>query len=142
MATRTGIWNDQGISIYRLFFGMTVLLMLTSTMSSSIQSTYGLNDDEEASIPFGPSVILGICQMIQLILGLIGLIATMRLRRNIRKTYNIPASNDLEDCCCACCCQSCTICQLARHTADYTTVDAELCTETGLPARTSTMMEV
>lgn len=147
VATRTGIWNEilpNGMSAYRFFFGMTVVLTITSFISGSISRTYGVDEDPEAPVPFGPSIVLGICHLFQFILAVVSLLATIQLRRSIRKTYNIPASNDLEDVCCSCCCQSCTICQLARHTADYNAVDAELCTETGLPihATTNTMIDV
>jgi len=57
-----------------------------------------------------------------------------RTRRHIRVTYGIPEQrcHGMEDCCCACCCGSCTIGQMARHTADYRTCKAECCSETGV----------
>jgi Cys-rich protein (TIGR01571 family) len=145
VATRTGIWNERlqpyGISAYRLCFAITVLLMMTSAITRHIKHMYGLNDDDdyvrvvdeqEPEIPFLPLVILFLCRCTLFALSMFALVATCQVRQHIRATYNIPASHPVEDFCCACCCQSCTICQMARHTADYNAVDAELCSETGL----------
>jgi Cys-rich protein (TIGR01571 family) len=58
-------------------------------------------------------------------------IVTMLLRTNVRERYSIPGSC-LEDCCCSFWCMQCTICQLARHTADFKTYPAGCCTDNGL----------
>jgi Cys-rich protein (TIGR01571 family) len=59
-----------------------------------------------------------------------------KTRNRLRRTYNIGADNGdhcLGDCCCAYWCNACSICQMARHTADYrNTHRARCCTETGL----------
>lgn len=60
---------------------------------------------------------------------------TSATRGSLREKYYIRESrfHDLEDCCCATFCLPCSICQMARHTADYTEYEAVLCNSTGLP---------
>lgn len=60
--------------------------------------------------------------------------ATSATRGSIREKYMIREHRcyDVEDCCCATFCMPCTICQMARHTTDYTRYEASCCTETGL----------
>ena len=59
---------------------------------------------------------------------------TIRTRAAIRSRYAIPETNCVgcEDLCCSLFCCGCTICQMARHTADYDTYPSSCCTETGL----------
>jgi len=55
-------------------------------------------------------------------------------RLTVRSRYRIPAKlGCCEDCCCVCCCMVCTLCQMADHTADYSTYPSLCCTYTGLP---------
>jgi len=81
--------------------------------------------------------------LLDLALFIFTLIITMFLRKYIRSKYNIPEKyccckdessccSGCEDCCCAFWCQPCTICQMARHTADYHTYSAGCCTDDGL----------
>jgi len=60
---------------------------------------------------------------------------TSATRGSLREKYYIRESrfHDLEDCCCATFCLPFTICQMARHTADYDEYEAVLCNSTGLP---------
>lgn len=60
--------------------------------------------------------------------------ATSATRASIRDKYMIREHRcyDVEDCCCATFCMPCTICQMSRHTTDYTRHEAKCCTETGL----------
>jgi Cys-rich protein (TIGR01571 family) len=60
--------------------------------------------------------------------------ATSATRASIREKYMIREHRfyDLEDFCCATFAMPFTICQMARHTADYTRHQAACCTETGL----------
>lgn len=65
---------------------------------------------------------------------------TMITRIYVRAKYSIPAEQcqyvsglpQLEDCCCALWCTGCTICQMARHTADYGRHPAGCCTDNGM----------
>lgn len=56
-------------------------------------------------------------------------------RGSLREKYYIRESrfHDLEDCCCATFCLPCTVCQMARHTADYEEYEGVCCNDTGLP---------
>jgi Cys-rich protein (TIGR01571 family) len=62
-------------------------------------------------------------------------LVVMKTRSYIRRKYSIPEQtcNGCEDCCCAFFCLPLTICQMARHTADYDTYRASACSENGLP---------
>jgi Cys-rich protein (TIGR01571 family) len=170
VATRTGFWSEPlrqlsssssslpiraiTISPFRLFFAVTVVYMLANSIAHSIKKTYGRDDDDDVveydpdeavPIPFVPATLLFLCQSLQFGLTIFCFVAVVLIRRHVRKMYKIPAGHDVwEDICCACFCQSCSICQMARHTADYHTVDAELCSETGLAEYTtiSTVMQV
>lgn len=64
--------------------------------------------------------------------ALLIVLVTCRARRNLREQYEIPARCGLEDACCAVVCSPCSICQMARHTADYDVYKASFCRETGL----------
>lgn len=58
-----------------------------------------------------------------------------RTRSHVRRRYGIiedPFCRGCEDCCCSFFCGKCTICQLARHTADFHRHQAACCTENGL----------
>lgn len=59
---------------------------------------------------------------------------TSSTRGSLREKYFIRESrfHDLEDCCCATFCLPCTLCQMGRHTADYTESDGVCCNDTGL----------
>jgi Cys-rich protein (TIGR01571 family) len=58
-------------------------------------------------------------------------IATCKARESLRNKYHIEGGC-CEDCCCTICCPLCTLCQMARHTADYHVHQAYCCTATGL----------
>lgn len=62
-------------------------------------------------------------------------VLVMKTRSYIRRKYSIPESHchGCEDCCCAFFCLPLSVCQMARHTADYDTFRATVCTENGLP---------
>ena len=62
------------------------------------------------------------------------LFITIRTRSAIRSKYVIPQKKCVgcEDFCCSLFCCGCTICQMARHTADYNKYSSSCCTETGL----------
>lgn len=62
------------------------------------------------------------------------IVAAASTRSALREKYIIREHRfyDLEDCCCATFCLPCTICQMARHTANYAKYEAACCSETGL----------
>ena len=61
-----------------------------------------------------------------------------RTRKAMRDEYDIPQIHckcgcGAEDACMAVFCSACTLAQMGRHTADYTTYRAMCCSDTGLP---------
>ena len=64
------------------------------------------------------------------------LVIMTRVRAHIRQKYQIPeqSCNGCEDFCCSLWCSACTVCQMARHTADYKAHPASMCSDTGLDA--------
>lgn len=72
--------------------------------------------------------------IVELALFIFMVVVVMRLRQYLRGRYRIreKSCKGCEDCCCAFWCQPCTICQMARHTADYQRYPAGCCTEDGL----------
>ena len=60
-----------------------------------------------------------------------------RTRRAMREEYDIPEIHcrwlGCEDACLAVACTTCTLSQMGRHSADYTTYRAMCCSDTGLP---------
>jgi len=61
-----------------------------------------------------------------------------RTRKAMRDEYDIPQIHckcgcGAEDACMAVFCSACTLAQMGRHTADYTTYRSMCCTDTGLP---------
>lgn len=75
-------------------------------------------------------------QMWEFVFGVFVLVVVCRTRQYVRGRYSIPPTcgdDTTEDCCCACCCGPCTVCQMARHTADYRQYHkGACCTPTGL----------
>jgi Cys-rich protein (TIGR01571 family) len=71
-------------------------------------------------------------QLLGFVIFLFTLYLLTRTRMYVRDLYNIPGS-----CCADCCtsfwCPPCSVCQMARHTADYHAYGSVCCTETGLP---------
>lgn len=60
---------------------------------------------------------------------------TQSTRSSLREKFMIREERcfDLEDICCATACLSCTVAQMARHTANYDDYEAVCCSKTGLP---------
>lgn len=78
---------------------------------------------------------MGLFQMLVMIsLYIFIMVVHTKTRNQIRRAYSIGNNMScLGDCCCATWCGVCSICQMARHTANYhTTHRARCCTTTGL----------
>lgn len=75
---------------------------------------------------------LGFVNVVMLVYAIYAVAAT---RSSIREKFMIREQRcyDLEDCCCATFCMPCTVCQMARHTADYNRQEAVCFSSTGLP---------
>merc|ERR1711957_964781 len=63
------------------------------------------------------------------------IILVTKVRKHLRNKYGIPETRcaGCEDFCCSLWCNCCTVAQLARHTADYSTYAGLCCSETGIP---------
>jgi Cys-rich protein (TIGR01571 family) len=82
-----------------------------------------------------PFLGMGLFQMlIMFTLMIFILVVHTQTRNRIRRAYSIGNNMScLGDCCCAFWCGMCSICQMARHTANYhNTHRARCCTPTGL----------
>lgn len=93
------------------------------------------DDDEDDSYPAWADAIIFFRFLIFVAFSLFTLVLMIKTRRHLRHKDHIPAENcgKMEDCCVSFWCPWCTVCHLARHTADYNQVEARCCTDTGLP---------
>jgi Cys-rich protein (TIGR01571 family) len=68
-------------------------------------------------------------------LAIFMVILVTKTRKHVRLKYGIPEAGcaGCEDFCCSLWCNCCTVAQLARHTADYSTYAGLCCSETGVP---------
>lgn len=106
-----------------------------STSSNGYDPYHANTNNPQGDIPpifFLFYFLRGLLHLVFLVYMMIAIINT---RRYIRNKYAIreQSCQGMEDCCCAFWCTGCTICQMARHTADYDTYNARCCTRTGLP---------
>jgi len=110
----------------------TVIAVLTSTVS--LASLIDFDDPEDFDS-------IGIFPFLSP-LGLLTLIVVTCLRKRVREKYDIPADclGATEDFWSSFFCTSCTICQIARHTADYDAQEAACCTGTGLVSETDSVV--
>lgn len=122
-----------GLTAFQILFAVQVVYLVVQTvLSSVIGDTSGWGG------------------FLYFVLYIFVLIVTMLLRRYVRNKYQIPEKTcwckeggccrGCEDFCCAFWCASCTICQLARHTADYHRHRAGCCTEDGLATGTPSVV--
>jgi Cys-rich protein (TIGR01571 family) len=79
-------------------------------------------------------IIYSVRMALRLIFIVYMLLVSIRTRKFVRDTYDIPEQQcgGCEDCCCSYWCSCCTISQMSRHTADYDTYPSSCCTSTGL----------
>jgi Cys-rich protein (TIGR01571 family) len=83
-----------------------------------------------------PPLQLLLFHTVSLSFGLYTLVVLTKLRRMIRRRYEIPptylGSGDVEDCCISFWCGCCSVAQMARQTCDYEHQSAACCSPTGL----------
>ena len=114
---------DTGFTAFQILFALQVVSIVVNFLFSVV------------GYPFLKYVFI-------IMMFIFILIVTLLLRRYVRNKYQIPEKtccckedgccSGYEDFCCAFWCAPCTICQLARHTADYHRHQAGCCTEDGL----------
>jgi len=156
----TGAAAEYGTTAFQILFGIQTAYLISSWATSIVVGQFQeVPDDDDyakdegwqgrwGTYPDDPDWLIGVRayrNIIDLLLWIFMLIVTMRLRRYVRNKYSIPTecccckgdtptNNCCEDFCCALFCTPCTICQMARHTADYQKYGAGCCTQDGLSA--------
>jgi Cys-rich protein (TIGR01571 family) len=127
-------------SAFKIFFGLAIAVYVlpfivgttvsTNSDSAATQSPVDSSTGQYSTTTSGGDNI-DIDWLFRCAVYLLCFLVTMRLRTYVRERYSIPGSC-LEDCCCSFWCLHCTMCQLARHTADFRTHPAGCCTDNGL----------
>lgn len=135
------------LSAFKVMVLTFVVYMAIDTTFDVVLFPYFTGEYDEATgefvipqnIPTWATSLDMIQQFFSLIYAIFILVILMRTRAHIREKYQIPEENcqGCEDCCCSIFCSACTICQMARHTADYSQqgYSASCCSETGLDPR-------
>jgi Cys-rich protein (TIGR01571 family) len=140
LANERAMTEGSGMSTCKIFLFIEITyLVLVSVLNiivnnvSNDGSRVGLSDLDEDQ-PGWVAALVVIRSVLNIAHWLLLLIVTMKLRSYVRAKYQIPEKScrGCEDCCCAFWCLSCTICQVARHTADYRTYNGACCTDDGL----------
>jgi hypothetical protein len=72
-------------------------------------------------------------------LVIFGVVWLYKLRRVVREKYAIPGG-PVNDALLSLCCQCCASAQLLRHTTDYDVYQSRLCTSSGLPPKTRSIV--
>lgn len=136
---------------YKIWFGIAIFMYCANSVVWSIQAAFlpsgtdlvydfeamALEDSTVATnvaLPAWASILWLIIGIPSAVIPILFCIVTCRTRAQLRQRYGIPtqACGECEDCCCAYWCLTCTLCQMARHTADYDKYAADCCTATGL----------
>jgi Cys-rich protein (TIGR01571 family) len=139
-ANPTADGHYSATSAFKFFFGIVmgvcmvlfiVWVIVTYISVTTTTATYDFSTRRYHVNTSGGDKFYGIGGLIIFSLALLCFFVTMRLRTYVREWFNIPGSR-CEDCCCSFWCMQCTICQLARHTADFKTHLAGCCTDNGL----------
>jgi len=138
--TKKAAWTAFRV-MAALFVGYQVLdTFLYYLVQDYVQVQYNANTGEYTyanDIPMWANIVDAMRHCLTLAYGLVILFATIRARSHIRAKYDIPEQccTGCEDFCCGFWCGVCSICQMARHTADYRSYNAACCSETGLDPR-------
>jgi Cys-rich protein (TIGR01571 family) len=125
-------WTGQSGSVsettgaFQILFALVLIYCVLHFGGTFISGFYD-GDDPPALILDTFDVILHIAYFIFTVVVLI------RVRRQVRETYGIPATGN-EDVFCSCCCPCFVAAQMLRHTTDYDTYPSTCCTATGIPA--------
>jgi Cys-rich protein (TIGR01571 family) len=136
--------SSAGMSAFKTLFIIAVAYWVVSsvlgiaiTSGNDTTTTTDINTGEKTDETTTESWAEGLA-VVRTIIGIVYtvfflFVATLT-RAYIRRKYNIPngCCGPCDDFCCSFWCGTCSVCQMARHTADYATYPAACCTETGL----------
>lgn len=113
------------------FAVMSSIIIMWVTLNAAIFAAYNFKWSQRLELSVADIIAL---VFVNVAMWAFCVYATSATRASIREKYMIREHRfyDLEDCCCATFAMPLTICQMARHTADYTRYEAKCCTETGL----------
>jgi len=113
------------------FAVMTSIVIMWGTLNIAIFAAYNFKWSQGMELSIADMCAL---VFVNVAMWAFSIYATTATRASIREKYMIQEHRcyDLEDFFCATFVMPCTICQMARHTADYTRHEAVCCTETGL----------
>lgn len=132
-------WSGTPIHDKKIFLSafkvMLIAFIIYSVMDTALDMLlYPYLTGEYEDVPSWAMPLDAAHQILKMSYGVFVLVITVRARHYIRKKYQIPEEScqGCEDCCCAFFCSVCTVCQMARHTADYQEYKASCCSETGL----------
>lgn len=143
---------EGALTAFQILFALWTVYLIVTWSLNIVVGVYQEEDSEDSSKHMwdanenDPDWLISIRiirNVLDLALFITIFLITMFLRQHIRNKYSIPETccccknessccSGWEDCCCSFWCQPCTICQMARHTADYHTYSAGCCTEDGL----------
>jgi len=139
---------EQGKSAFFILFWLYTVYLVVSNSLSAVVGQFTASDVTTTDDEFGLGGEIGdlenapgwvialnvVRNLLDLALFVFMLVVTIRMRRFLRDRYRIPEKccRGCEDCCCAFWCMPCSICQMARHSADYGTYKAGCCAEDGL----------
>jgi hypothetical protein len=121
---------------FQLMFVITLYYMIAIVFCNTLDDVYqNWEVDENGEIEQTEEwleVIIAIEGTLVFVCMLYMWLAVWRVRRRTRNRYAIPQRCYCEDCCCSCCCPTLIICQMGRHTANYSSYKGYCCTDTGL----------
>jgi Cys-rich protein (TIGR01571 family) len=123
---------------YRNAVIVVLLYFFLSNIFSIPSPTIETDENRNVIVTSPPPspILVAINNVVNILFTAYTIIAMMRARKYIRQKYRIPETycHGCEDVCCAFWCGCCTVSQMARHTADYSTQNAEWCSTDGLQA--------
>ena len=115
------------------------LLIETALSAVVVAQIHARQDGRISAVPTWTYVLLAMRAACRSALLIYLLVLGFRTRWHVRQRYGIPEQDcdcgaGVEDSLVTLACFPCSVAQMARHTADYETYDAQCCSPTGLSA--------
>lgn len=133
--------DDAWRHTFKTVFSIVVVYYVISWILKPFQPDFDYDEKTGEMVQIGPDAPLWVTIIYHTVgasFALYSLIVMVKVRREVRKRYEIEADcgccdGGVEDCCCVFFCNCCAVAQMARHTADYNQKRAVCCTSNGLP---------